>query len=79
MAEQLNKWLPPGLHDLLACTLPEGTQWYEVRMITMCRSFEMQEYDVALSVAKVIKKLCPSTSLYYCWAEDGELCERQVW
>ena len=79
MSEQLNKWIPPGLHDLLACTLPEGTQWYEVRTLIMCRSFGTDEYDVALGVVKTLKQLMPSTGLFYCWAESSELHEDQVY
>jgi len=76
--KQESKWMPPGFQDLLARTLPEGRQWYELRAFLQCIAFEIEEYDTALITAKCLKT-GPSSGLYYCWAEDGELNERQVW
>ena len=78
MSEKMGKWFPPGLHDLLARTLQDGTHWYEVRAALQVISFEIEEYDVALGTTKCMKELLPSSGLYYCWVEDSEIHEDQV-
>ena len=77
--KQESKWLPPGFQDLLARTLPEGTQWYELRAVLQCVSYEIQEFDTALVTTKCMKGISPSSGLYYCWVEDSELHEDQVY
>jgi len=74
-----NRCLPPDALEILADSLPDGYQWYELRTFTQRRSLEIDEYDEALTATKILKKVLPNAALFYCWVEAGEILEDKIY
>ena len=75
---RIEKFLPPETHQILEEHLPDGTQWYEMRSNWRVASFSVSTYDSALSNARRLMRIFPSSSLFYCWKEDGELHDTKI-
>lgn len=74
----IERFLPVDVVQILADALPEGHQWYELRTYSQRRSLTVEEYDRALTATKILKKVLPNATLFYCWVEGGGLHEEQV-
>ena len=53
MAQEAAGWCPPNAQELLEASIPDGSQWYEVRTSWETLSYEVDRYDDALKDAKV--------------------------
>ncbi len=79
MGEEAQDWCPPKeVQDLLIVNIPDGSQWYELRMKIKVLSYTVDRYDDALRDAKAFKRIF-DCALFYCVKENGVLSAEQVW
>ena len=72
------RMVPPDLEDVLVKYLPEGTEWYEVRNSLSVCPFRMDEQEQAYKTVSALRRIVKSTTLFYCWKQDGSIEEREV-
>ena len=71
-------WHPPNAQELLEASIPNDSQWYEVRMPLKTLSYTIDRYDDALMDAKALRRIFKA-ELYYCSKENGKLTAEKVW
>jgi hypothetical protein len=77
LAQEEAGWHPPNAQELLEASIPDGLQWYELRLPLKTISYEVGRYDAALQDAKALKIFKPA--LFYCCKENGRLEAQRVW
>jgi len=48
MAQEAAGWCPPNAQELLEASIPDGSQWYEVRTSLKTLSYTVDRYDGCL-------------------------------
>jgi hypothetical protein len=78
MAQEAAGWHPPNAQELLEQSIPDGLQWYELRLPLKTLSYTIDRWDDALKDAKALGRVFKG-ELYHCHKEDGRLEAQRVW
>jgi len=70
--------VPSQRSGILEASIPDGSQWYEVRMPLKTLSYTVERWEDALQDAKALGPVFKG-ELYYCHKEDGRLEAQRVW
>ena len=78
MANESAGWHPPNTQEILETGIPDGSQWYELRLPLKTLSYTVERWEDALQDAKALGPVFKG-ELYYCHKEDGRLEAQRVW
>lgn len=72
------EWHPPGVQGLIEAAIPDGMQWYELRMPLDPLSYAVDRYDDALKDAKLFRDNLKLGELFNSCKKNDEIESHRI-